>query len=207
MKRFRSLSMALDDEVRPTPCDAFPASKADRGRKWNPFRAELKQFIARWAVACLLVPAVLAAIGSIMDKALFGDYNPNFHVRYLAFSGWVASPFVLLRWSYSGGKYLTVLRLAIYLLQTAGIICGVHEGGGFRSGAVPCRGAHPNVFLRRRTVWEDHVSGQCPRLVRERHEAPVGHRNSGRTGGRRTHSGRANSHATALAPPGSVKTV
>ena len=114
--------MALDDEVRPTPCDALPTSKADRGRKWNSFRAELKQFIARSAVACLLVPAVLAAIGSIMDKALFGDYNPNFHVRYLAFSGWVASPFVLLRWSYSGGKYLTVLRLAIYLLQTTGIV-------------------------------------------------------------------------------------
>ena len=85
-------------------------------------RQRLKDCAIRALVVLILVPGILAAIGAIVDKATFGDYNPNFHVRYLAFSGWVASPFVLLRWSYSGGKYLTVLRLAIYLLQTTGII-------------------------------------------------------------------------------------
>lgn len=79
----------------------------------------MRTIALRVFLVAIFTPGLLAAVGAIVDRVIFGERNdPHFHVQYLAFSGLVAAPTVLARWTYFNGKRVKSLDFVIYVLQT-----------------------------------------------------------------------------------------
>ena len=90
-------------------------------RRHNVSKKVLRLFAARCLLVVILTPGVMAAVGAIIDRQVFGEkQNPHFHVQYLAYSSLLAVPFILLRWTYDGGRYVKTMEFAIYILHTVG---------------------------------------------------------------------------------------
>ena len=106
--------------------EALPSSRPPSYRSLQA-PAQLKKKLALSCLVMLVItPGVLAAVGAIIDHRIFGSHNPNFHVQFLPYSAFVASPCVVLRWCFvwkrGERRSRLPLEFLIYLLQTGGLL-------------------------------------------------------------------------------------
>ena len=92
----------------------------------SPSGRKLARLSFRLAIALVLVPGILAAVGAIVERFVYGALNrPNFNPEFLAYAGLLAAPFLLIRWYWPWEKYLSKLELVFYLLHTGGFVAAL----------------------------------------------------------------------------------
>ena len=92
-------------------------------QRWRPTRKSIRNFVVRCLIVVIVSPGVLAGVGALIDRRVFGSTGTHFHVQYLPFSALVASPYVLLRWTVADApRYVHSVEFVIYAVQTGGIL-------------------------------------------------------------------------------------
>ena len=128
-------SVQMSDPERPTTLEnvsnlrplpprrkSLPASYVKRAK--NEFWT--RKAAARFLIALIIIPGMLAAFGAVMEFIMYGKKNsPAWHVEMLSAAGFIAAPFILIRWFWKWPKRLFALEFVFYLCWTAGVIATV----------------------------------------------------------------------------------
>ena len=123
-----SNNCVMEEEGR--RCPQFPRFTA----AWKSAKKFFKErqtelYIAyRLILTILIIPACLAAIGSIVERIIYGTINrPNFSPPLMLYGGLIAAPFILIRWFWPKDKdnQLNKLEFVYYLLFSAGFLVAV----------------------------------------------------------------------------------
>lgn len=84
--------------------------------------------ILRLLMAVVFIPGFLSAIGAIVERAIYGVTNrPNFSPVMMLFGGFIAAPFILIRWFWPVKLkcHLNKLEFVYYVLFSVGFIVAV----------------------------------------------------------------------------------
>ena len=108
-----------------------PSPLASEERRWRFADCSLPhkwKIVLKLLTALVVIPCILTIVGVIMEAVVYGRQNaPRFHYQYLCFAGWIASPFVLIRWFWPWPKHLERLGLVFYVIFSVGFFVTVYE--------------------------------------------------------------------------------